>query len=620
MYKLKDVAKRGSALAGAVGLLAGICSTALPAVTSADALNPLTERSLSLSSSSPGWAFTDGSGNSTYAGPNTGTNGLKTGNTFSFRTSSTATIKAFTFQYCTSPAGLCAAPGNDTPEVYQTSPFDGTTITTPRGADTTSTSDLVTHVDSTTNTEVSGTGYQSLTSDAGALTTGSGNSGGGTSDTGDASYGDVKQVPDAQDTVSPYDESAFGHADNSNHIAGNFVVLTGSKATGYVNTYSGGWTLSASNQEEATINSGTGATTRTGKDNMLTLTNSTGVSLAPDDYVKIIFFGTDKNYITNPGQGAFFVKINDYDVDGSTGGSTSADINPTTPNNTHIVDGGVTVANVMNESIEIQTKVLETMDFSVGTVDPDTLTDAELSTATAAQRTAHGQCDPILTGMDPSDPHNVLTMGYSDGENSLQTDNTFATHSYWRLSSNSSGGATVYYAGNTLSNTEGDKIAPIGNTAAFPLTGSEQFGLALDNVPQGTNANEPVSYTWADTHNSIDYESGADSSAASGGAALGSDWNASSITGAHDPQLAPLVPTASYGLGQGGINSADSGGITSKYAYTVTSQTVPTPIASESTQVVNCVTGKMRYIGNIAATTPAGIYTTKINYIASPQY
>jgi len=28
----------------------------------------------------------------------------------------------------------------------------------------------------------------------------------------------------------------------------------------------------------------------------------------------------------------------------------------------------------------------------------------------------------------------------------------------------------------------------------------------------------------------------------------------------------------------------------------------------------------MRYIGNIAATTPAGIYTTKINYIAAPQY
>ncbi|HEY4160635.1 MAG TPA: hypothetical protein VGM08_01080, partial [Candidatus Saccharimonadales bacterium] len=73
MYKLKEVVRRGTAFAGAVGLLAGISSTMLPAFASADDLNPLTERSLSLSSSSPGWAHTDGSGNVTYAGPNTGT-------------------------------------------------------------------------------------------------------------------------------------------------------------------------------------------------------------------------------------------------------------------------------------------------------------------------------------------------------------------------------------------------------------------------------------------------------------------------------------------------------------------------------------------------------------------
>jgi hypothetical protein len=47
---------------------------------------------------------------------------------------------------------------------------------------------------------------------------------------------------------------------------------------------------------------------------------------------------------------------------------------------------------------------------------------------------------------------------------------------------------------------------------------------------------------------------------------------------------------------------------------------IPTPIADEGNQVVDCVTGKMRYVANIAATTPAGIYTTKINYIAAPQY
>lgn len=612
MYKLKNMVKRGTAFAGAVGLLTGIGTSALPAFVSADSLNPLTERSLTLSSSSPGWSYTDGSGNSTYAEPNTGTNGQKTGNTFSFRTSSTGTVKAFTFQYCTAPAGLCSSPGDNTPGVM-TTPLDpdpaNWTFATPRGSDTTSTSDLNIHQDGTVNAEVAGADYATLSANTTATGTGAGS--GGTA----SQYGEITQVPDAQDTVSPYDESEFGHADNSNGIDGNFVVLTGSSATGYVNTYSGGWSMSTSNQEEASVNPSTGVTTRTGKKNMITIKNSTGISLAPGDYVKVIFFGTDKNYITNPGSGAFFVKINDY--------SDDTDANPITSNS--ILDGGVTVANVMNESIQIQTKVLETMDFSVGTVDPDTLTAGELSTATSGVRSAHGQCDPILTGMNPSDPHNVLVMGNSDNENALETSHTYATHSYWRLSSNSSGGATVYYAGNTLSNTEGDKITAIGDTAAFPLTGSEQFGLALANIPQGTDANQPVDYSWAEPHNSIAYEAGADGTATSQGQALASDWNAAGIVGAHDPQLSPLVPTAAYGLGSGGINSADLNGsnpdgITSKYAYTPTSQTVPTPIASESTQVVNCVTGKMRYIGNIAATTPAGIYTTKINYIASPQY
>jgi hypothetical protein len=95
---------------------------------------------------------------------------------------------------------------------------------------------------------------------------------------------------------------------------------------------------------------------------------------------------------------------------------------------------------------------------------------------------------------------------------------------------------------------------------------------------------------------------------------------------AHQPRLYPLTPDANYGGGSGGINLLkDSGNVTvesvgTDFAYDTKSQTVPTAIASESSQVVDCVTGKMRYIGNIAATTPAGIYTTKINYIASPQY
>ncbi len=36
--------------------------------------------------------------------------------------------------------------------------------------------------------------------------------------------------------------------------------------------------------------------------------------------------------------------------------------------------------------------------------------------------------------------------------------------------------------------------------------------------------------------------------------------------------------------------------------------------------VISCATAKMRYIANIGADTPAGVYTTKINYLAAPQY
>lgn len=625
MYKLKSVAHRAASFTAAVSMLAGIGTGVLPAFAAADALNPLTERTLTLSSSSPGWSFTDGSGNSRYAGPNTGANGQKTGNTFTFRTSSTKTVKAFTFQYCTASAGKCQAPGDNTGSASNATPD--------RGADTTSTSDLYVHTSSPS--EVSGSDYATLSANTSATGTGADNT------NGDANlYGDILQAPDGQDTVSPYDKSAFGGTDNSNGIGGNFVVLYGSSATGYVNTYSGGWTMSAANQEEST-------TTTTGKPNMITLkvdgTTNTGLSLNAGDYVKVMFFGTDTNYITNPGSGAFFVKINDYDstdyqnwatgfptagnmcdADGTTYNASTG----TTPCNSNVIDGGVTVANVMNQSIQITTKVLETMDFSVGTVDPDTLTDedtggaapndsgSEYYIATSGNRPNHTQCDPILNSLLPTDPANTLTLGDTNAENSLDTHNTYATHSYWRLSSNSSGGATVYYAGNTLANTEGDEIAAIGTTAKAPATGAEQFGLAIDN---DTTGNYNVNY--GDVTTAGAFENGADKSSIGGGAALDSVFTNLVTTTAdanivHTPQLAPLVAAAAYNDGAGAIN----GTLSTKFAFDPNANTVPAAIATESTQVVNCVTAKMRYIGNIAATTPAGIYTTKINYIAAPQY
>jgi len=102
MYTLKSIAQRGTLLGAAAALLLAAIAPAVPA--SADALNPLTERSLTLSSGSPGWSNKDGSGNDTYAQPNSGANGKQTGNTFAFRVSSTASMKGLTFQYCTTSA------------------------------------------------------------------------------------------------------------------------------------------------------------------------------------------------------------------------------------------------------------------------------------------------------------------------------------------------------------------------------------------------------------------------------------------------------------------------------------------------------------------------------------
>jgi hypothetical protein len=537
MYKFKEAARRGSALFAAASLLAGIGASAMPALVSADALNPLTERSLTLSSSSPGWSYLDGSGNTTYAPPNSGANGKQSGETFSFRVSSTGkTIKSMTFQYCTTAAGDCVAPGNDTQ-----------TLPTAR-VDDTSHTDL--NVVTATPTEISTGNWTTINSS-------------------------LNKTPLANDTQ------------------GNFVVLHG--ATSAV-TYSGtgDWDMASSTLEAPTA--------VTGKNNFIKITSTTGQAISTGDYFKVVFFGTNGNYITNPGFGAFFVRINTYS-------------SKTVQDDTTLIDGGVTVANVMNESIQIQTKVLETMSFSVGVHDPDTDTiDSAYTTKTGIS--THGQCDPVMT-RDPAsstystDPHNVLKLGDSTAEYSLATGSAYEVNSYWRLSSNSSGGATVYYTGHTLTNTEGDEITPLTDdstvnhglglglgTASHP--GTEQFGL-------GINHNADAGLTVGDDT----YGSGTGSFA---------DYvtSVNDTNKVHTPELAPLVPKPDYGNGAGG--TVNTPATTTGFAFNSHSDTYAIPIASENADVVNCVTAKMRYIANIAATTPAGIYTTKVNYVASPQY
>ncbi|HEY8886590.1 MAG TPA: hypothetical protein VIM31_03790, partial [Candidatus Microsaccharimonas sp.] len=306
--KLKSIVRRGTMLGAAFAVVAATFAPA--SLIFADALNPLTQRSLTLSSSSPGWDYKDGSGNTLYAPPNSGANGKQTGNTFAFKVSTDSatgsTMKAMTFQYCTLSAGMCYDPGNNA----------GSSAGTIANSPTTETA-------KTSNLDIITASPSQLSSGDFATDI-------------DAATGEVKAIPAATTT------------------GGNFAVYYNNAGTW---TPSTGWTMTTQIAQDGTASP---------QNNQITLVNA-GTGFSAGQQVKVVFFATNTNYITNPGAGAFFVKINTY--------SNVNNTVPTAPtvNAADIIDGGVTVANVMNQSIEIQTKVLETMDFSVGTVDPNTL-------------------------------------------------------------------------------------------------------------------------------------------------------------------------------------------------------------------------------------------------------
>lgn len=648
-HQLKLIARRGTSLTAAMALVvSSVGSAVLPAMSAyADALNPLTNRSLTLSSSSPGWSSTDGSGNSTYAPPNSGANGFKTGNYFDFKVSSTATVKAFSFQYCTTSAGNCEVPGNDA--VRGTDDIPGHTtdlkINYPSAAEIANTDNADTGtIDVTSGSSAvvgTGTSFTTELKVGGTIKTAGGNllviasiednthltltANAANTETGvafssndflqviDPATGTIKAVPGYTNTNPKYvyDGGTGDAAEAAKDVAGNYIVMYNNGGTW---TPSTGWTIGTTN---AVSGGATGIT-----DNYITLTNGTGQALTSGDEVKVLFFATTNNYITNPGAAEFYVKINTYDAETLT--SSIPDGN--------VIDGGVTVANVVNQSIQITTKVLETMQFSVGTVDPNTLSSdsgsgpSEMDDAygTGQGVTTHHTCDTILKALLPSDPANVLELGDQNAESSLSVSHTYSTHSYWRLSSNSSAGATVYYSGHTLSNTVGDEIDPIGPTKASPAKGAEQFGLALANTSNAADTGYGADTSGSPLHQDFSvsyaqeatYENAADNGKTSidtaGLTADGVIGNASW----HTPRLFPLVAASNYNDGTGGVDSS----ISTQFAFDPLSDTIPVPLATEDTDVVDCVTGKMRYIANIAATTPAGIYTTKINYIAAPQY
>jgi len=550
MYTLKSILRRGSLL-GAAGAM--LVATILPAASAfADELNPLTERSLMLSSSAAGYINTDGSGNTNdapnfveenYAPAGSGPNGMKTGETFTFKVSSSANVKGFTLQYCTTAAGHCQAPGDNAGDA--------------RTADR---------------------------------------------DTGDARTADRMANADA-----------FLLKKSDFDFAGNFTQGTGAgqfqiykDVAGVSTAVNTTWAIVQGNLED---NEHSGRLS--GKTNYIELKSAAGESLTNGQEVKIVFRPSESIYITNPGSGSFFVKINTYNshenLIGSQNDGTTLD-DTDAPGHT-VIDGGVTVANVMTDSIHITTKVLETMAFSVGTRNRDNNTlncdgfvSAVASPALAAQgceapagtTARHGTCSPIQNVNN-----NRLNLGNPDAEYSLETSRAWDVYSYWRLSSNSSGGATVYYSGNTLANTVGDEISDMPEEA-LSTPGTEQFGLGFVAPELGSDEFKTQRNNLrVDSKPFVTLETGQ-----AGTAGFPANQNAA----------------AAYDEAEGTIFNAQASPGDAEFKFLKSSNAIPEPIAQQNSEVISCATAKMRYVGNIGADTPAGVYTTKINYLASPQY
>ena len=556
MYTLKSIVKRGTSVTAVAVLALSALAPAAPAFA-ANALNPLTERSLLLSSSAPGFQDTDGSGNSeagggnaigeNYAPAGSGPNGKKTGQTFTFTTSSDGTIKGFSLQYCTTAAGVCRAPGDNTGDADPDN--DGV-----------------------------GEGTDISTRQANEDSAPGANDGGHSNETSDLDF------------VSDFTQGA---------AEGNFEVYVGGVAT------TEEWAFTKANLEDPEyVGSGSQAGLLTGKNNYVTLTSTTGQSIPAGTEVQIVFRASESIYITNPGSGSFFVKINTYNSDTNLLGNHNEE-----DEGLHtVVDGGVTVANVMTDSIHITTKVLETMAFSVGTRNRDTLTlncagypseatiEAGCESDDVSNSASHGTCSPIQQLND-----NRLNLGNPDAEYSLETSKGWSVNSYWRLSSNSSGGATVYYSGDTLRNTVGDHIADMENEVESQ-PGTEQFGLGF--VPVDAPSAEFTAQQPGREVDSFPFRTLADQT-----------------TGKFDlVNLPAQSASTAYDEAEGTLDDGNGNSGDAKFKFLESSLTVPEVIAQQNDQVISCATAKMRYVGNIAADTPAGVYTTKINYLAAPQY
>jgi hypothetical protein len=274
-----------------------------------------------------------------------------------------------------------------------------------------------------------------------------------------------------------------------------------------------------------------------------------GTTVTATEFIKVVFTADADNYFVNPTTtGTFFAHIETYDDASNVAAGTHTD------------EG--TVASSTATTIAISTRVQETLKFSVEGED----------NAGAGVSVAEGASCAALTGTG------AINMGDTNNSNSLSTSQSYDAYSYFRLATNSSKGAQVLYAGQTLKSTAGDEIDALTTTATASSFGTEQFGLAVSTDNAGN-----------DVESAINSNPGTDND---------------------------LIYASPYGDGLEGNTANNANG---DYAFDTTSNTDPKPIAT-SGGVVKCDTGVVRYIANISNDTPAGLYSTKISYIAVPSY
>jgi hypothetical protein len=286
-----------------------------------------------------------------------------------------------------------------------------------------------------------------------------------------------------------------------------------------------------------------------GRQNCIAISAGTANSVANADTIIFKFGGTSSDYITNPtvDNRAFFARITTYS---DTAFGTQVDYG--------------TVVGSTAQQIDITAKVKEVLNFSVSPI---------------ATQAPGSTCTPLTDNPGPTPAPGALNPALGDANGVLSFTLAYDAHSYFRVSTNTNGGVSVYYSGDTLKN-GANSIAATGLTAAVSAAGTPQFGLGLDS---------------SDT-------------------AGGNGYSLSLLA----PITAGTSPNGTdYSSGSGAINGAT--GPFAKFGFNTGSVTTPEIIA-KSTGPVGCETGSVRYIGNISTATPAGIYYTTITYIATGTY